>query len=150
MKAEAGHKQMKALWPTVSENELPEWVWAITPPSAREKRYGRHPTQKPEALLQRCVRATSRPGQLVLDPFCGHGATGVACVRLGRRFVGIDVDEAYLEVSARRIEAALRQREEVGAEQAQLPLEGAGEPEPVEAGPPERETPTGSARSGFW
>lgn len=111
MKAMAGHKQMKALWPIISEEELPEWIWAITPPSLREKRYGKHPTQKPEALLERCITATSRPDQLVLDPFCGHGATGVAAARLGRRFVGIDTEESYLEVAARRIEVALARSE---------------------------------------
>ncbi len=115
MKAEAGHRQMKALWPMLSEDELPEWVWAITPPSAYEKRYGKHPTQKPEALLRRCILATSHPDQTVLDPFAGHGATGVVCVRLNRRFIGIDIDERYLEVAARRIDDAFEARARSGA-----------------------------------
>jgi site-specific DNA-methyltransferase (adenine-specific) len=79
-------------------------LWRIPPPGSREKRYGKHPTQKPEALLDRIVRASTNPGDVVLDPFCGSGTTGVAAVRLGRRFVGMDVSEEYLNVARQRIE----------------------------------------------
>jgi site-specific DNA-methyltransferase (adenine-specific) len=78
-------------------------LWQIKPPAAREKRYGKHPTQKPEALLDRIIRASSDPHSLVLDPFCGSATTGVVCARLGRRFVGLELDEKYLEVAAKRI-----------------------------------------------
>src|SRR5947209_12707720 len=78
-------------------------LWQIKPPGAREKRYGKHPTQKPEALLDRILRASSDPHSLVLDPFCGSGTTGVACARTGRRFVGFDTEESYLAVAVRRI-----------------------------------------------
>src|SRR3954462_6055317 len=54
-----------------------------------------HPTQKPEALLARVILATSRPDDLVLDPFCGTGTTGAVAKRLGRRFVGIERDAGY-------------------------------------------------------
>ena len=78
-------------------------LWKILPPGAREKRYGKHPTQKPEALLERIVLAASNPGDLVLDPFCGSGTTGVACARHGRGFVGVDMEQAYLDVACRRL-----------------------------------------------
>lgn len=71
-------------------------VWVIPTPKPTEKRYGSHPTQKPEALLDRVIRSSTLRGGLVLDPFCGSGTTGVAAVRNGRRFIGIDSDPAYL------------------------------------------------------
>lgn len=72
-------------------------VWSVPPPGKEEKRFGKHPTQKPEALLERVVSATTNAGALVLDPFCGSGTTGVASLRLGRDFVGIDADATFLE-----------------------------------------------------
>ena len=90
MKRANGGKQMQSLW-------------QITSPSAREKRYGKHPTQKPEALLERIIRASSNEGDSVLDPFCGSGTTGVVAARLRRRFTGFDVDENYLRIASQRI-----------------------------------------------
>jgi site-specific DNA-methyltransferase (adenine-specific) len=83
-------------------------LWHIKPPAAREKRYGKHPTQKPEALLDRIIRASSNPNDLVLDPFCGSGTTGVVSARTGRRFVGIDLVESYLSIALARLEDELR------------------------------------------
>src|SRR5277367_4947859 len=62
-----------------------------------------HPTQKPEALLHRVILASSKPGDLVLDPFFGVGTTGAAAKRLGRRFIGIEREEAYIAVARARI-----------------------------------------------
>jgi hypothetical protein len=78
-------------------------LWHIKPPAPREKRYGKHPTQKPEALLDRIIRASSDPHAIVLDPFCGSGTTGVVCARLGRRFIGIDLILDYLRLAVARI-----------------------------------------------
>lgn len=83
-------------------------VWAINTPRNGEKRYGKHPTQKPEALLERIILACSNEGDIVLDPFCGSATTGVAALRHGRRFVGIDSEKGYLEKHAKpRIEDEL-------------------------------------------
>ena len=90
MKSDNGNKQMQSLW-------------HIKPPGKTEKRYGKHPTQKPEALLDRIVRASTNPGDLVLDPFCGSATTGVFCARLGRRFVGIDIEEEFLNLGVKRM-----------------------------------------------
>ena len=68
-----------------------------------EKSYGRHPTQKPLYLLERIVLASTRAGDLVLDPFCGSSTTGVACKRLGRYYIGIDSDREYMELSKERL-----------------------------------------------
>jgi modification methylase len=62
-----------------------------------------HPTQKPEALLHRVLLASSKPGDLVLDPFFGSGTTGAVAKRLGRRFIGIERDAGYAAVARKRI-----------------------------------------------
>ncbi|MBV9994027.1 MAG: site-specific DNA-methyltransferase [Caulobacteraceae bacterium] len=63
-----------------------------------------HPTQKPEALLHRLILATTRPGDLILDPFFGVGTTGAAAKRLGRRFIGIEQNPGYVSLARSRIE----------------------------------------------
>lgn len=62
-----------------------------------------HPTMKPLNLMLQLVRDFTEPGDLVLDPFTGSGTTGVACLSLGRRFIGWEIDEAFFEVACRRL-----------------------------------------------
>ena len=69
-----------------------------------EKKFGKHPTQKPLYLLQRIIEASTKEGDLILDPFCGSGTTGVAAKMLKRYFVGIDNNAEYLEISKKRLE----------------------------------------------
>ena len=95
MKQMNGNKQMQSLW-------------HIKPPATKEKRFGKHPTQKPETLLERIVLAASNEGDLVLDPFCGSGTTGVACVRHSRRFVGFDVESEYLQLAQQRLKEEIQ------------------------------------------
>ena len=78
-------------------------VWSIPSTPKREKLEGNHPTQKPLEVLRRLVAMCTNEGDTVLDPFCGSGTTGVACVLLGRNFIGIDLDESYLELSEKRM-----------------------------------------------
>jgi len=75
-------------------------VWAITTPKNKEKKYGKHPTQKPEALIERIILACSQENDIVLDPFCGSGTTGVAALKNRRKFVGIDAEVDYLNKMA--------------------------------------------------
>jgi site-specific DNA-methyltransferase (adenine-specific) len=103
MREQAGGKQMKS-------------VWKFTAPGRAEKAQGAHPTQKPLALLERIVLATSRPDDLVLDPFSGSGTTGLAAARLGRRYVGIEMDQEYLDLAIRRFEALAPTREGPGGQ----------------------------------
>jgi site-specific DNA-methyltransferase (adenine-specific) len=77
-------------------------VWTITAPGSDEKQFGKHPTQKPTALVERCLLASTNEGDLVLDPFLGGGTAAVACVRLNREFVGIELDLAHLSLAQRR------------------------------------------------
>jgi modification methylase len=66
-----------------------------------------HPTQKPEALLARVILASSRPDDLVLDPFCGTGTTGAVAKRLGRRFIGIERESSYAAAAQARMAAVV-------------------------------------------
>lgn len=85
-------------------------VWSFTAPGKAERTHGRHPTQKPLDLLRRALRMAAPPGSLVLDPFTGSGTTGVAAIELGLGFVGLEIDERYLELASQRISAALAAR----------------------------------------
>lgn len=67
-----------------------------------------HPTEKPVELCGLYIRNSTKPGELVLDPFSGSGTTGVACVRFGRKYIGIEQDPKWFDVSCRRISDALR------------------------------------------
>lgn len=71
-------------------------VWSISTTSPKEKKYGKHPTQKPLALLERIILASTNELDLVLDPFSGSATTGVAALQNQRRFIGIDAQVDYL------------------------------------------------------
>jgi site-specific DNA-methyltransferase (adenine-specific) len=90
MKEIAGGKQMKS-------------VWQILPPDKSEKRHGKHPTQKPVALLERILLAASDEGDLVLDPFLGGGTTILSALRLHRHAYGCELDIESVSLSLRRI-----------------------------------------------
>lgn len=77
------------------------WAGSLTPPA--EKIHGKHPTQKPLYLLERIVLASTHEKDLVLDPFCGSSTTGVACKKLGRKYIGIDNSEEYIKLSIERL-----------------------------------------------
>jgi site-specific DNA-methyltransferase (adenine-specific) len=77
-------------------------VWSISPPRPEEKKHGKHPTQKPLELLRRVVLSSTSKGEVVLDPFTGSSTTGIASVLNGRKFVGIDTERNYLELSKKR------------------------------------------------
>jgi len=78
-------------------------VWRIAAPKKLEKEFNKHPTQKPTELLERIILASTAPGQLVLDPFSGSGTTGVAAVRHGRKYVGIELESEYVMTSVNRL-----------------------------------------------
>lgn len=110
MKAENGGRQMRDVWslPRTGDEELTAdgrgRLWTQIAPRKGEKAHGSHPTQKPLALLERVIEASTGEGARVLDPFNGSGTTGVACLKLHRSYVGMDLDPSYLEVSRRRLQ----------------------------------------------
>lgn len=93
-----------------------EYCWTSTRFAPRIFRYRavgidggkQHPTQKPIQLMRWCLGFVPN-ANTILDPFMGSGTTGVACVKLGRRFVGIEIEPKYFDIACRRIEAAYRQ-----------------------------------------
>ena len=87
-----------------TQGDIVDSVWTDIPPvnpNAHE-RFG-YPTQKPLALLERIIKASSNPGDLVLDPFCGCGTAVEAAQQLGRRWIGIDVEPLAVDLMARRL-----------------------------------------------
>lgn len=72
-------------------------------------RDGRHPTEKPIPLMRELLQDFTNPGQTILDPFMGSGTTGVACAKMGRSFIGIELDPKYFDVACERIEKAYAQ-----------------------------------------
>ncbi len=86
-------------------NEELQDVWTIPAVQMHEKKYGYHPTQKPEALLERIIKASSMPNDIVLDPFCGSGTTCYVAKKLKRRFIGIEKEKEYFNISRRRIDS---------------------------------------------
>ena len=89
MKEINNNKQMKDVWTT-----------SLTKPS--EKKCGKHPTQKPLEILDKIILASTKEKDLILDPFCGSSTTGISAVRLNRRYIGIDNEKEYIELSIRR------------------------------------------------
>ena len=90
MKELNGNKQMKDVWsgPTVKPSE---------------KKFGKHPTQKPLYVLERIILASTNEGDLILDPFSGSSTTGVAAKRLKRRFIGVEKERKYVDLSIKRL-----------------------------------------------
>ncbi len=78
-------------------------VWAIGTPKKGEKAFGKHPTQKPITLLERIILASTNEGDLILDPFMGSGTTGVAALKLKRKFVGIEKENHFIQLAKKRI-----------------------------------------------
>lgn len=87
-----GNKQMKDVWET-----------SLTKPS--EKKCGKHPTQKPIELLEKIILSSTNEGDLILDPFNGSGTTGIVANRLNRKYIGIETEKEYLDLTIRRKES---------------------------------------------
>ena len=92
MKELNGGKQAKDVWES-----------SLTKPS--EKKCGKHPTQKPMAILEKLILASTDEGDLILDPFNGSGTTGIVANKLKRKYIGIDMEKEYLDLTIRRKEA---------------------------------------------
>ena len=89
MKQLNGNKQMKDVWKLPA---IAKW----------EKSCGKHPTQKPLSVLTRIILASTKPGAWILDPFAGSSTTGIAANLTNRRFLGIDMETEFLEISKSR------------------------------------------------
>ena len=103
MKKFNDNKQMRSIWNI--DDADPEKVWEISAPGNNEKKFGKHPTQKPEELLKRIILASSKENDLILDPFNGSGTTGIAASKLDRKYFGIDNQKEYLDLTIKRFRA---------------------------------------------
>ena len=92
MKEVNGGKQMKD-------------VWIIGRPKKVEKEFGKHPTQKPEEIIERMVLSSTQEGDVVLDMFNGSGTTGVVSVRNNRKYIGIELEKEYFKLTKKRIDS---------------------------------------------
>lgn len=95
-----------------STEKVPGNVWDFSRVRFKMDEYENHPTQKPEALLERIVKASSNPGDVILDPFSGSFTTSAVAVRLGRVGIGIDMNEEYYEMGLRRTGIAFERKGE--------------------------------------
>lgn len=89
-----------------STKKVPGNVWNFSRVRFKMDEYENHPTQKPESLLERIIKASSNPGDVVLDPFSGSFTTSAVAIRLGRIAVGIDMNDEYYEIGLRRTNIA--------------------------------------------
>jgi site-specific DNA-methyltransferase (adenine-specific) len=83
--------------------KVPGNVWGFARVRYRMEEYENHPTQKPVALLERIIKASSNPGDLVLDPFSGSFTTSFVAKELHRKSIGIDIQEDYIKIGLRRL-----------------------------------------------
>ncbi len=93
-------------WTSMDKNAR---AWRMSQVQAYGSMDKQHPTQKPLGLMEWCIKHAGNP-QTVLDPFMGSGTTGVACMNLGRSFIGIEREPKYFDIACRRIEDAQRQQ----------------------------------------
>lgn len=103
---------------------LINWMWNGMLRKGKEARNG-HPTQKPVEVMRWCVEQLPPDAHTILDPFMGSGTTGVACVQLGRKFIGIEIEPKYFDIACRRISDELKR--------PRLPLEEPARPAVQEA-----------------
>jgi len=95
-------------WTSISGASTKRIIYNNNGLQAKEK--GRvHPTQKPVEVMRWCIEQLPKESQTILDPFMGSGTTGVACVKLGRKFIGIELEPKYFDIACKRIEEAYKQ-----------------------------------------
>ena len=98
MKEMNGGKQMKD-------------VWLLNLPKKDEKKFGKHPTQKPLSVLERILQASTKEGDIILDPFNGSGTTGIACKAMNRKYIGIDNEKSYLDLTINRYKGTMEEKQ---------------------------------------
>lgn len=87
-----------------STTKVPGNVWYIPRVRYRMSEYESHPTQKPIVLLERVIKASSKPGEIILDPFSGTFTTSYVAKTMGRKSIGIEIDEEYMKIGIRRLQ----------------------------------------------
>ena len=88
----------------INNNKQMKDVWILPLPKKNEKKSGKHPTQKPISLLERIILSSTKENDLILDPFNGSGTTGIVATNLNRKYIGIEQETEYCELTIKRIE----------------------------------------------
>jgi len=101
------YKRMREL----NDGKQMKTVWRMSTPNGGEKEFGKHPTQKPVALLERIILASTREDDLIFDPFSGSSTTGVAAIQTHRKFVGSELESEFISLSIARLKRAIEIRE---------------------------------------
>ena len=96
------HKFNYKVMREINGNKQMKDVWRLTSPKKSEKSFGKHPTQKPLQLLDLILKASTDENSLVLDPFNGSGTTGVSCIKNKRKYIGIEYEKNFCELSKKR------------------------------------------------
>jgi site-specific DNA-methyltransferase (adenine-specific) len=91
----------------INKGKQMKTVWSFTAPNGEEKAFGKHPTQKPVALLARSILASTNEGDLIFDPFSGSSTTGVAAINTHRKFVGTELESEFINLSIARLKRAI-------------------------------------------
>ena len=100
----AKHKFNYQLMKELNGGKQAKDVWESSLTKRSEKKCGKHPTQKPMVILEKLILASTDEGDLILDPFNGSGTTGIVANRLRRKYIGIDLEKEYLDLTIRRKE----------------------------------------------
>ena len=100
----AKHKFNYDLMKKMNNNKQMKDVWEFSLTKPSEKKRGKHPTQKPINLLERIILSSTNEGDLILDPFNGSGTTGIVAYKLNRKYIGIEKEKQYLELTIKRKE----------------------------------------------
>ena len=100
----AKHTFNYQLMKELNGNKQAKDVWEVSLTKQSEKKYGKHPTQKPMQILEKIILASTNEGDLILDPFNGSGTTGIVANKLNRKYIGIDLEKDYLDITIRRKE----------------------------------------------
>lgn len=101
-KKKGNHYFNYKLMKEMNNNKQMKDVWPICAPKKTEKKFGKHPTQKPIELLNRVILASTKENDLILDPFIGSGTTGIAAMINNRKFIGVDNNSEYLQIAKKR------------------------------------------------
>lgn len=92
----------------LNNNKQMQSLWSIKAPGRQEKLHGKHPTQKPLELLERIILSSTKPKDIILDPFTGSSTTGIAAYKLNRKFIGVDNSKEYLDLSIKRFHTEVK------------------------------------------
>jgi site-specific DNA-methyltransferase (adenine-specific) len=91
----------------INKDKQMKTVWSFPSPNGEEKAFGKHPTQKPVALLERIILASTNEGDLIFDPFSGSSTTGIGAIKTHRKFVGTELEAEFINLSIARLKRAI-------------------------------------------